>query len=134
MPSEAQARITINRLLEDAGWRFTADGNGNKANVVCEHRASKNPQPVNAQLGTDFQHAPNGFVDYVLQNTDGRPIAVVEAKRESIDPLTAKEQAREYAEGLGVVHIFLSNGLVHYYWNLTQGNPTRVSRFLPLEQ
>jgi type I restriction enzyme R subunit len=74
------------------------------------------------------------LVDYVLLNTDDRPAAVVEAKRESIDPLTGKEQARAYAESLGVSHIFLSNGLVHYYWNLRQGNPVKVSRFLPLEQ
>src|SRR5205807_6683411 len=31
-------------------------------------------------------------------------------------------------------HIFLSNGLVHWYWNLRQGNPVKVSRFLPLEE
>ena len=73
-------------------------------------------------------------MDYVLLNTDHRPVAVVEAKRESIDPLTAKEQARAYAESLDASHIFLSNGLVHYYWNLRQGNPVKVSRFLPLEQ
>jgi type I restriction enzyme R subunit len=85
-------------------------------------------------LGKDFEHAPNGFVDFVLLNTDQRPVAVVEAKKESIDPLTGKEQARAYAESLGVSHIFLSNGLVHYYWNLRQGNPVKVSRFLPLEQ
>lgn len=73
-------------------------------------------------------------MDYVLLNVDGRPVAIMEAKREGIDPLTAKEQARAYAERLGVSHIFLSNGLVHYYWNLRQGNRVRVSRFLPLEQ
>lgn len=55
-------------------------------------------------------------------------------KRESIDPLTGKEQARAYAESLGVSHIFLSNGLVHYYWNLQQGNPVRMSRFLSLDE
>ena len=73
-------------------------------------------------------------MDYVLQNNDGRAVAVVEAKKESIDPLSAKEQARDYANNLGVAHIFLSNGLVHYYWNLRQGNPVKVSRFLPMEQ
>ena len=31
-------------------------------------------------------------------------------------------------------HIFLSNGLVHWYWNLRQGNPVKVSRFFPLEE
>lgn len=134
MPSEAQARITINRLLEEAGWRFLPDAQGRKENIICEHRVSGKVFAPNAELGADFERVPGGFVDYLLLNTDGRPVAVVEAKKESIDPLSAKEQARAYAESLGVSHIFLSNGLVHYYWNLRQGNPVKVSRFLPLEQ
>jgi type I restriction enzyme R subunit len=131
MSSEAQARITINKLLEEAGWRLESDANGQHPNVICEHRVTKK---LSGDVGRDFEHAPQGFVDYLLLNTDRCPVAVVEAKRESIDPLTAKEQARNYAESLGVSHIFLSNGLVHYYWNLRQGNPVKVSRFLPLEQ
>jgi type I restriction enzyme R subunit len=134
MPSEAQARITINRMLEEAGWRFLPDGTGNRENVILEHRLSGRTFSPNADLGQDFERAPKGFVDYVLLNTDGRAVAVVEAKRESIDPLTAKEQARAYAENLNVSHIFLSNGLVHWYWNLCQGNPVKVLRFLPLEE
>ncbi len=134
MPSEAQARITINKLLEEAGWRFLPDAQGRRENIVCEHRVTRRVFSPSQDLGKDFEHAPQGFVDYVLLNTDQRPVAVTEAKRENIDPLTGKEQARSYAEGLGVSHIFLSNGLVHYYWNLRQGNPVKVSRFLPLEQ
>jgi type I restriction enzyme R subunit len=134
MPSEAQARVTINKMLEEAGWRFLPDGNGNRENVILEHRLSGRTFSPNADLGQDFERAPEGFVDYVLLNTDGRAVAVVEAKRESIDPLTAKEQARAYAETLNASHIFLSNGLVHWYWNLRQGNPVKVSRFLPLEE
>jgi type I restriction enzyme, R subunit len=134
MPSEAQARITINKMLEDAGWRFLPDAHGNRENVILEHRLSGRAFSPNADLGSDFERAPEGFVDYVLLNTDGRTVAVVEAKRESIDPLTAKEQARAYAETLNASHIFLSNGLVHWYWNLRQGNPVKVSRFLPLEE
>ncbi|MDB6064379.1 MAG: type restriction protein res subunit [Pedosphaera sp.] len=134
MPSEAQARITINKLLEEAGWRFLPDARGRRENIVCEHRVTRRAFSPSQDLGNDFEHAPNGFVDYVLLNTDQCPVAVLEAKREGIDPLTSKEQARSYAESLGVSHIFLSNGLVHYYWNLRQGNPVKVSRFLPLEQ
>ena len=130
--TEAQARITINKLLEEAGWRFHPDAHGQTTNIQCEHRVTR--AAIAQDLGNDFEHAPQGFVDYLLLNTDRRPVAVVEAKRESIDPLTAKEQARGYAESLGVSHIFLSNGLVHYYWNLRQGNPVKVSRFLPLEE
>jgi type I restriction enzyme R subunit len=134
MPSEAPARITINKMLEDAGWRFLPDGDVQRENVILEHRLSGRTFSPNADLGNDFERAPEGFVDYVLLNTDGRAVAVVEAKRESIDPLTAKEQARAYAETLNASHIFLSNGLVHWYWNLRQGNPVKVSRFLPLEE
>ena len=138
MPSEAQARITINKLLEEAGWRFLPDAQGRRENIICEHRVTRRAFSPSQALGKDFEHAPQGFVDYVvdyvLLNTDERPVAVVEAKREGIDPLTAKEQARAYAESLGVSHIFLSNGLVHYYWNLRQGNPVKMSRLLPLEE
>ena len=134
MSTEAQARITINKLLEEAGWQFLPDGHGNRENIVCEHRVTGRPFAPNHDFGKDFEKAPDGFVDYVLLNNDQRPVAVVEAKREKIDPLCAKEQARSYAEKLGVSHIFLSNGLVHYYWNLMQGNPVKVSRFLPLDQ
>jgi type I restriction enzyme, R subunit len=134
MPSEAQARITINKMLEEAGWRFLPDAQGRRENIICEHRVTRRVFSPSQDLGKDFEHAPQGFVDYVLLHPDERPVAVTEAKRESIDPLTGKEQARGYAEGLGVSHIFLSNGLVHYYWNLRQGNPVKVSRFLPLEQ
>jgi type I restriction enzyme R subunit len=81
MPSEAQARITINKLLEAAGWRFLPDANGRRENVVCEHRVSKKVFAPNLDLGPDFEHVPGGFVDYVLLNTDGRPVAVVEARR-----------------------------------------------------
>ncbi len=134
MPSEAQARITINRLLEEAGWRFLPDARGRRENIICEHRITRRTFSPSQDLGRDFEHAPEGLVDYVLLNTDDRPVGVVEAKRENIDPLTGKEQARAYAESLGVSHIFLSNGLVHYYWNLKQGNPVRMSRFLSLEE
>jgi type I restriction enzyme R subunit len=134
MPSEAQARITINKMLEEAGWRFLPDAQGRRENIICEHRVTRRVFAPHQDLGRDFEHAPDGFVDYVLLNTDQRPVGVTEAKREGIDPLTGKEQARSYAVRLGVWHIFLSNGLVHYYWNLRQGNPVKVSRFLPLEQ
>lgn len=134
MASEAQARITINKMLENAGWRFFPDGEGRRENVILEHRLSGRTFSPNADLGKDFERVPEGFVDYVLLNTDGRAVAVVEAKRESIDPLTAKEQARAYGESLNASHIFLSNGLVHWYWNLRQGNPVKVSRFLPLDE
>ena len=113
MPSEAQARVAINKLLEEAGWRFLPNAKGQRENIVCEHRVTGKVFAPSLDLGRDFERAPDGFVDYVLLNIDGRAVVVVVAKREGIDPLTAKEQARRYAESLGVSHIFLGNGLVH---------------------
>ena len=130
---EAQARIRINRLLEQAGWRFFPDKNGPN-NIICESRIFKKTYSPNTDFGDDFEKVSHGFVDYLLLNAERKPVAVVEAKRESVDPLDAKEQARDYAKSQGVRHIFLSNGQLHYYWDLAQGNPTRISHFLSLEQ
>ena len=130
---EAQARIRINRLLEQSGWRFFPDKNG-PDNIICESRITKTAYSPSLDLGNDFEKVAHGFVDYLLLNLERNPVALVEAKREGIDPLDGKEQARDYAKSLGVRHVFLSNGVIHYYWDLAQGNPTRVSHLLSLEQ
>jgi type I restriction enzyme R subunit len=126
---EAQARIKINKLLEEAGWRFFDDKNG-KANIICEDRITKKTIKVDS-LGNDFEHTTNGFADYILLDSNGEPIAVIEAKKESIDPLSAIDQAKEYAQYKRVKHIFLSNGDHHYYWHTHEMSvPQPVSHFL----
>jgi len=130
--TEAKARIKINKLLEDAGWRFF-DSDKGKANISLEHRTKK-IKLDNESLGADLENAPDGFIDYLLLNDSNRPIALVEAKRERIDPLNAKEQARLYARKQHIRHIFLSNGNIHYYWDLEYGEPTIISKFLSLKQ
>ena len=72
-------------MLEEAGRRLDCGAQGQHPNVICEHRVTK----PSCDAGRDFEHAPQGFVDYLLLNTDQRPV-VVEAKRESIDPLTGQ--------------------------------------------
>ncbi len=129
---EAQARIKINKLLEESGWRFF-DNNSGLANISCEHRITKKNYKTDS-LGNDFEKVENGFIDYLLQNSEKRPIALVEAKKESINPLDAKEQAREYANSLNVRYLFLSNGNVHFYWDLQNGNPIRISKILSIEE
>ncbi|WP_281309987.1 DEAD/DEAH box helicase family protein [Flavobacterium flavigenum] len=132
MSKEAKARIKINHLLEEAGWSFF-DSETNKANILLEHRTKK-AKFDNSKLGEDLENAPDGFIDYLLLNELSRPIALVEAKRENIDPLNAKEQAREYARAQHIRHIFLSNGNLHYYWDLEYGEPTVISKFLSIAQ
>lgn len=122
MQKEASARIKINKLLEESGWRFEDDKNG-KANIQLE------PGVNITELGDDFENESKGYIDFLLLDKDGRALVVVEAKKESIDPLSAKEQARNYARNVNARFIILSNGNIHYFWDTKHGNPDTISRF-----
>lgn len=89
---EATARIKINRLLEEAGWRFFDDDQG-RANIVLEPNTKITESQIDA-LGDDFETTNSGFIDFLLLDPDGRPLIVLEAKSEGKNPLAAKEQAR----------------------------------------
>lgn len=119
---EAQARIKINKLLEQAGWRFE-DSQKGKANISLE------PGIDLATIGDDFENITKGYIDYLLLDKDGRPLVVLEAKKESIEPLSAKEQARNYARNVGARFVILSNGNLHYFWDTKHGNPDTIARF-----
>ena len=81
---EAFSRVKIDALLKDAGWNLS---------VLFE------------------QALPDGSrADYALCDRSGRPVAAVEAKRASVNPIAAQDQERHYAEQLGVPFTFLSNG------------------------
>jgi type I restriction enzyme R subunit len=124
---EAKARIKINKLLEESGWRFFDDANG-KANIVLEPKVKLTKAAIDA-LGDNFEDASNGFIDFLLLDTAGFPLVVLEAKSEDKNPLVGKEQARKYAKSQNCRFIILSNGNLHYFWDLEQGNPHIVTRF-----
>lgn len=125
--NEAQARVKINKLLEQAGWRFEESPEG-PANISLESGVKY------SDLGDDFEKAVSrsgsrGAIDFLLLDKDKKPLVVLEAKRESIDPLSAKEQARNYSRQIGARFIILSNGNIHYLWDTKHGNPETISRF-----
>lgn len=122
MQKEASARIKINKLLEESGWRFETDKNG-PPNIQLE------PGIRLSELGEDFENISKGYIDFLLLDKGGRALVVVEAKRESIDPLSAKEQARNYARNVNARFVILSNGNIHYLWDTKHGNPDTISRF-----
>lgn len=92
---EAFARVLIDRALTDSNWDLL------------------DPQQVQFEF-----HTPTGRADYLLKDSLGRVLCVLEAKREDLDPYDAKEQARGYADNLGAPFIILSNGREHWFWNL----------------
>lgn len=105
--TEADARIIIDELLRQAGWDPT-----DKSQVLTEHSSSS-----------------AGRADYVLLDSPGRPLAVIEAKREGIDPYTAKQQVLPYAKELGAPFIFLTNGEIIYFWDYGNDDARLVNSF-----
>ncbi|MCK4947533.1 MAG: DEAD/DEAH box helicase family protein [Candidatus Aureabacteria bacterium] len=127
MAKEAKARIRINKYLENAGWCFF-DTDTAKANICLETNV-KITEQVLTDLGEDFEKTKNGFTDYILLDDKGFPFVVLEAKKEDKDPLAGKEQARKYAKNLNVRFVILSNGNLHYFWDIETGNPHIITAF-----
>ena len=124
---EAAARIKINKLLENAGWRFFADAQG-PANIQLEPSVTLKTQDLDA-LGENFEKAIKGFIDFLLLNEKSFPFIVLEAKAENLSPLVGKEQARKYAKSQNCRFVILSNGNLHYFWDLERGNPYVITAF-----
>ena len=106
---EAFSRVLIDHALEDSGWDLL-----DSKQVRFEH------------------HTGSGRADYLLLESTGRVLCVLEAKREDLDPYDAKEQARGYAENLNAPFIILSNGQEHWFWNYEradQRDAYRIERF-----
>lgn len=97
-PTEAQTRARyIDTMLLDAGWVKGVD---------WQEEVELAGMPNQAQVG---------FADYVLYGDDGKALAVVEAKRTSVDVAKGRQQAKLYADLLERKYgrrpvVFLSNG------------------------
>jgi len=124
---EANARIKINKLLETAGWRFFSEQN-KPANIRLEPSVTIKSTDLDG-LGNDFEKTTKGYVDFLLLDEKGFPLIVLEAKAEQKNPLIGKEQARKYARSLNARFVILSNGNLHYFWDLERGNPYIVTSF-----
>lgn len=127
--SEADARIVIDRLLREADWNPE-----DKSQVRTEKLAAPRRLAVAAEgeSATEFSTADrvpdgSGRADYVLLDSRGRPLAVIEAKSKDKDPYTAKGQARDYAESIGAPFVFLSNGELTYFWDYKYADAVLVA-------
>ncbi|MFM9950428.1 MAG: DEAD/DEAH box helicase family protein [Saprospiraceae bacterium] len=120
-PNEDLTRkIYIDTLLREAGW----DPYGFN---VPEYPVKGMPQGSGDANG-------NGKVDYVLWGDDGKPLAVVEAKRTKRDPRVGQHQAKLYADCLEKEFnqrpvIFYSNGFRTWLWDDVNYAPREVFGF-----
>lgn len=75
-----------------------------------------------------------GYADYVLWGDDGKPLAVVEAKKTTADATAGRQQAKLYADCLEAMHgqrpiIFYTNGYETWVWDDTAYPPRKVAGF-----
>ena len=137
--SEADARIAIDELLRQATWD-PADKSmvGTEVHVpeavgVREPTASYDGSLAERDASEDDREATVGSIrgraDYVLFDRRGRPLAVIEAKKNAINPYVAKQQALPYAKALGAPFIFLTNGELTYFWDYRNDDARPVAGF-----
>ncbi|HLO78386.1 MAG TPA: DEAD/DEAH box helicase family protein [Magnetospirillum sp.] len=106
--NEAFSRIKIDAQLKDVGWSLS-DGRSVRYEYALPDKTK---------------------ADYVLCNRHGHSLAVVEAKRASINPVEAEKQALAYAKQLDVPYIFLANGNEVWFWEWEkEAHPRQVTTF-----
>ncbi len=115
--NEEQTRdYFIDMLLNEAGWSLDKKEDREFEVVGMPNNENK------------------GFADYVLWGDDGKPLAVVEAKRTKRDARVGQQQAKLYADCLEKMYgrrpvIYYTNGYEHWFWNDQAAAPRRVQGF-----
>ena len=115
----------IDQRLKQAGWKVT-----DRTQVIEEFdihlTVVEEPQTP---------YAGHQFSDYVLLGKDGKPLAVVEAKKTSVDAALGREQAKQYCyniqstQGCELPFCFYTNGHDIYLWDLENYPPRKVYGF-----
>ncbi len=125
--NEATTRIEfIDNQLAQARWPV-----GNFTWVTTEFMID-NGAAVSEPV-TDY--GGRRFSDYALKGKDGRVLAIVEAKKSSVDARQGREQAKQYCEqyaaktGHPLPFCLYTNGQEIYFWNLGQAPPKKVVGF-----
>lgn len=126
MNSEKHTRKNIIDLrLKKAGWDVT-----DKTQVIEEFDITLTvvQEPITPYEG-------HRYSDYVLLGKDGKPLAIVEAKKTSVDAAIGREQAKQYCYNIKDMQdcelpfCFYTNGHDIYFWDLENYPPKKVYGF-----
>lgn len=135
MPTESATRKEIiDFRLKVAGWNVA-----DRTQVIEEFFVSPLGDGANAtspvlsdKLAT---YSSREFSDYVLLGKNGKPLAVVEAKKSSKNAELGREQAKQYCHNIQAQNggelpfCFYTNGLEIFFWSLGETPPQRVYGF-----
>jgi len=140
-PTEAQTRRDlIDPALKQAGWDLdNRDQVGFEIPVDDTSPAAWHALEAKlralAEPGVSYDvPLPAGITDYALYRPDGDIIAVVEAKRTSIQPRLAQAQTEFYVREIAKQQAFLpfafmTNGHTIQFWDVDRANPRQVAGF-----
>ena len=127
--NEAYARIIIDDLLRQVGWD-PKDMSEVRTEVYVAAEIIEDPTPNFGQKDRAEEFAiGTGRADYVLYGQNGRPLAIIEAKKNAINPYVAKQQALPYAKRMQAPFIFLTNGELIYFWDYQNDDARIVDSF-----
>jgi type I restriction enzyme R subunit len=115
---EETRKYLIDQMLADEGWKV-GKGTTDTEEVKKEYPVTDQPTP-----------SGDGAADYVLMDDNGKPLAVVEAKRTGKNATDGRKEAELYADALEKKHgqrpvIFYTNGYDLWIWNDAAGEPPR---------
>ncbi len=118
---EETRRYLIDVLLKEAGWNI------------------EQPDWTEYEVEGMPNSSGKGYIDYVLWGADGKPLALIEAKRTRKDPTDGKRQAELYADCLETKFgqrpvIFYSNGYEHWIWDDVSYSPREIQGFLKKDE
>lgn len=115
----------IDNRLRQAGWKVT-----DRTHVIEEFEIHLTvvEEPTTPYAGHQYS-------DYVLLGKDGKPLAVVEAKKTSVDAALGREQAKQYCHNIKTTQsvdlpfCFYTNGHDIFFWDLDNYPPKKVYGF-----
>ncbi len=125
--ADTRARL-IDRQLAQSGWNVK-----DRTQVIEEFDIRVPLSDEVAEPRTPYQG--HQFSDYVLLGKDGKPLAVIEAKKSSKDAALGREQAKQYCyniqKQLGgeLPFCFYTNGHEIHFWDLENYPPRKVMGF-----
>jgi len=117
----------IDTRLATAGWNVT-----DRMQVIEEFEIIVHDNLIQESKTLYGSHQ---FSDYVLLGRDGKPLAVVEAKKTSVDATIGREQAKQYCNNIHITQggelpfCFYTNGHDIYFWDLDNYPPKKVHGF-----
>jgi type I restriction enzyme R subunit len=128
MREDETRKQIIDKRLQEAGWNLS-----DRSQVIEEYDIE-----VGLREGVEepsSAYSGHQFCDYVLMGRDGKPLAVVEAKKTAKHAGVGQEQAKQYCQyirdkqGHTLPFCFFTNGHDIFFWDLGQYPSRKVFGF-----